>query len=77
MRDRRRGGGVALYIREAFVAIGIENNDEVECLWVRIKKANKADILLGVCYRPPIQEEEVDNLLYKQLEFQVHQPLFL
>ncbi|RMC20255.1 hypothetical protein DUI87_01101 [Hirundo rustica rustica] len=36
---------------------------------VRIKgKANKADILLGVCYCPPNQEEEVDNLFYKQLE---------
>ncbi|TRZ06974.1 hypothetical protein HGM15179_020133 [Zosterops borbonicus] len=31
-------------------------------------KANKADIILGVCYRPPDQEEEVDNLFYKQLE---------
>ncbi|TRZ08490.1 hypothetical protein HGM15179_018622 [Zosterops borbonicus] len=71
-RDRKgvKGGGVALYIREAFDAIGIETNDDgVECLWVRIKgKVNKADILLGVCYRPPNQEEEVDNLFYKQLE---------
>ena len=70
-RDRKgsRGGGVALYIREAFGAIGIEMNDDgVECLWVRIKgKADKADILLGVCYRPPNQGEEVDNLFYKQL----------
>ncbi|RMC06743.1 hypothetical protein DUI87_16189 [Hirundo rustica rustica] len=71
-RDRkgRRGGGVALYIGEALVAMEIKTNDsEVECLWVRIKgKANKADILLGVCYRPPKQEEEVDNLFYQQLE---------
>ncbi|RMC06925.1 hypothetical protein DUI87_16376 [Hirundo rustica rustica] len=69
-RKRRRGGGVAFYIRECFDTIGIETNEDgVECLWVRIKgKANKADILLGVCYRPPNQEEEVDNLLYKQLE---------
>lgn len=37
-----------------------------ECLWVRIKA--KADILLGACYRLPDQEEEVDNLLYKQPE---------
>ncbi|TRZ14453.1 hypothetical protein HGM15179_012649 [Zosterops borbonicus] len=71
-RDKsgRRGGGVTLYIKEAFDAKGIETKEDgVECLWVRIKgKANKADILLGVCYRPPNQEEEVDNLLYKQLE---------
>ncbi|RMC11971.1 hypothetical protein DUI87_11104 [Hirundo rustica rustica] len=57
-------------IKKAFGAIGIETNgDGVECLWVRIKgKANKADILLGVCYHPPSQEEEVDNLFHKQLE---------
>ncbi|KAF4793362.1 hypothetical protein TURU_112092 [Turdus rufiventris] len=71
-RDRkgRRGGGMALYIGEAFDAIGIEmNDDEVQCLWVRIKgKANKADTLLGVCYHPPNQEEEVNNLFYKQLD---------
>ncbi|RMB94617.1 hypothetical protein DUI87_29432 [Hirundo rustica rustica] len=52
------------------IIVGIETNEDgVECLWVRIKgKANKAGILLGVCYCPPIQEEEVDNLFYKQLE---------
>ncbi|TRZ25108.1 hypothetical protein HGM15179_002011 [Zosterops borbonicus] len=71
-RDRkgRRGGGMALYIKKVFDSIGIETNEDgVECLWVRIKgKANKADIVLGVCYHPPHQEEEVDNLFYKQLE---------
>ncbi|TRZ14270.1 hypothetical protein HGM15179_012835 [Zosterops borbonicus] len=71
-RDRkgRRGGGLALYIKKAFDSIDIETNEDGdECLWVRIKgRANKADIVLGVCYRPPIQEEEVGNLFYKQLE---------
>ena len=71
---------MALYIKEAFGAMGIESNgDKVKCLWVPIKgKANKADILLGVCYHPPKQEEEeVSNLLYEQLMFQDHEPLFL
>ncbi|RMC15026.1 hypothetical protein DUI87_07205 [Hirundo rustica rustica] len=69
-RKGRRGGGVALYVRKAFDAIDVTiSNDEDECLWIRIKgKANKADILLEVCYRPPRQEEDVDNLFYKQLE---------
>ncbi|TRZ14352.1 hypothetical protein HGM15179_012749 [Zosterops borbonicus] len=69
-RKGRRGGGVALHIREVFDAMGIETNEDgVECLWVRIQgKASKADILLGVCYYPPNQEEEVDNLFYNQLE---------
>ncbi|RMC01170.1 hypothetical protein DUI87_22261 [Hirundo rustica rustica] len=70
-RDRKgqRGAGVALYIKRALDTIGIETKEDgVERLWVRIKgKANKADVLLGVCYRPPSQEEEVDNLFYKQL----------
>ncbi|GAB0207083.1 hypothetical protein GRJ2_003173900 [Grus japonensis] len=30
-------------------------------------KANKADILLGVCYRPPNQDEEADEAFYKGL----------
>ena len=31
-------------------------------LWVRIRgKANKADIMVGVCYRPPNQDEEADR----------------
>jgi len=29
-------------------------------------KTNKADILLGVCYRPPNQEDEVDEVYYKR-----------
>ncbi|GAB0210105.1 hypothetical protein GRJ2_003476300 [Grus japonensis] len=69
-RDRqgRRGGGVALYVRECFDCIELDDCDKVECLWVRMRgKANKADILLGVCYRPPNQDEEADEAFYKRL----------
>ncbi|GAB0208309.1 hypothetical protein GRJ2_003296600 [Grus japonensis] len=70
-RDRqgRRGGGVALYVRECFDCLELDDGDErVECLWIRIRgKANKADILLGVCYRPSNQDEEADEIFYKQL----------
>ncbi|GAB0204011.1 hypothetical protein GRJ2_002866700 [Grus japonensis] len=45
-----------------------DGDDRVECLWVRIRgKASKADILLGVCYKPPNQDEETDEIFYKQL----------
>ncbi|GAB0176377.1 hypothetical protein GRJ2_000102900 [Grus japonensis] len=30
-------------------------------------KANKADVMVGVCYRPPNQDEEADEIVYKQL----------
>ncbi|KAK4829954.1 hypothetical protein QYF61_008085 [Mycteria americana] len=70
-RDRRgrRGGGVALYVRECLDSLELDDRDDrVECLWVRIRgKANKADIVVGVCYRPPNQDEETDELFYKQL----------
>lgn len=29
---------------------------------------NKTDIIMGVCYRPLNQDEEVDNTLYRQLD---------
>ena len=70
-RDRqgRRGGGVALYVRECFDCLEPDDGDDrVECLWVRIRgKANKADIMVGVCYRPPNQDEEADEIFSKQL----------
>ncbi|KAK4831824.1 hypothetical protein QYF61_019347 [Mycteria americana] len=70
-RDRRgrRGGGVALYVRECLDSLELDDGDDrVECLWVRIRgKANKADIVVGVCYRPPNQDEQTDELFYKQL----------
>ncbi|MCQ4078480.1 endonuclease/exonuclease/phosphatase family protein [Klebsiella pneumoniae] len=70
-RDRqgRRGGGVALYVRESFSATEIVTGDDnIESLWVKIRgRADKADILVGVCYRPPNQDEETDEVFYKQL----------
>jgi len=70
-RDRRgkSGSGVALYIRGCFDCRDLNDcDDKVKCLWVRMRrKANKADILLGVCYRPPNQDEEVDEAFYKWL----------
>jgi len=65
-RDKRgkRGSGVALYVRDCFDCIELDNcDDKVECLWVKTSgKANKADVPLGVCYRPPRQDEEADEV---------------
>jgi len=71
-RPTRRGGGVALYVREQLECIefGLGANEErVERLWVRIKgQAHTGDITVGVYYRPPDQEEEIDEAFYKQLQ---------
>ncbi|PKU44969.1 mitochondrial fission process protein 1 [Limosa lapponica baueri] len=70
-RDKqgRRGSGVALYVGECFGCLVLNDGDErVECLWVRIRgKANKADIMVGVCYSPPNQAEEEEEIFCEQL----------
>ncbi|GAB0190837.1 mitochondrial enolase superfamily member 1 [Grus japonensis] len=65
----RRGAGVALYVRECFDCLEVDDGDNrVECLWVRIRgKANKADIMVSVCFRLPNQDEGTDEIFYKQL----------
>jgi len=51
-----------MYVRECFDSIELNDcDDKVEFLRVKMRgKANKAYILLGVFYRPPSQDEEVD-----------------
>ena len=68
-RQRKKGGGVALYVRECFdVTELMAGDDEVESLWVKIGgRADKADIVVGICYRPPNQDEETDELFCEQL----------
>ena len=68
-RQGRRGGCVALYVRECFdVTELMAGDDKVESLWVKIRgRADKADIPVGSCYRPPNQDEETDEVLYEQL----------
>ncbi|RMC19589.1 hypothetical protein DUI87_03148 [Hirundo rustica rustica] len=70
-RSVRQGGGVALYVREQLECIKFSPgaDESVESLWVRIKgQADMGDTVVGVYYRPPDQEEEVDKAFYGQLE---------
>ena len=48
-------------------------DEPTESLWVRIKEQNNiGDIVVGVCYRPPDQEEQVDEAFYRELEVASH-----
>lgn len=62
IRDQqgRRGFRYLLYVRECSDCLELDvGTSRVECLWVRIKgKANRADLLMGISYRPPSQDEE-------------------
>jgi len=68
-RQGRRGGRVALYVREYFDCLELSNGDDrIQSSRVRIRgNINKADIMVGVCYKPPNQDEEADKIFYKQL----------
>ena len=57
------------YVKESFDCLELNDGDgRAECLQVRIRgKTDKADIMLGVCYRAPNQDEEADKVFCKQL----------
>ena len=55
----KRGGGVALYIKEdlTFTSQRLQqynvSNRNNECLWVHVVRENAKDIIIGTVYRPP------------------------
>ena len=67
-RQGRGGGGAALHVGECFDCLELNDGDNrVKCLWVKTsRKTNKADTMVGVCCRPPNQDEEADKIFYKQ-----------
>ena len=73
-RDRRerRGRGVALYVKKTLQSeeLSLKNSHEqVESLWVRIgERGNKGNLVVGVYYRPPDQEELIDEAFFLQLQ---------
>ena len=60
---------MALYVRDCYDCFEHKySEDGVECLCVRIRgKANRADVIVGVYYRPPNQDREVDEIFYRHL----------
>lgn len=77
-RQSRRGGWIALYNRECFDCIEIgDEDDKVECIWVRITgNVSRADVMVGVCWRPPSQEQ-ADEVFHKQLAEAAQSTAFL
>ncbi|CAM5177685.1 unnamed protein product [Eretmochelys imbricata] len=69
-RQGRKGGGVALYVREQYDCseLKYETAEKPESLWIKFRSvSNKGDVVVGVCYRPPDQGDEVDEALFWQL----------
>jgi len=69
-RQGRRGGSVALYVKDQLECMELRlglDEEPMESLWVKIKgRTGLGDITVGVCYRPPDQDEQADEALYRQ-----------
>ncbi|KAM9591177.1 uncharacterized protein ACIBXB_006074 isoform 2-T3 [Morphnus guianensis] len=70
-RQGRREGCVALYVNDQLECMELclmMDKEPNESLWVRIKgRAGTGDIIVGVCYRSPDQEDRADEALYRQI----------
>ena len=77
-RQGRQGGGIALYVSEQLecMELYLGMDEELkESLWVRITgRAGTGDIIVGVCYRPPDQEDQADETPFRQKRPHVHKP---
>jgi len=77
-RPARRGGGVGLYMREQLECIELclgADEERVESLWVRNK--GQVHTVVGVYYRPPDQEEKVNEAFYRQLKVASQSHIFV
>jgi len=70
-RQGRCRGGVALYVKGQLECMELHlgmDEEPTESLQVKIKgRAGTGDITVGVCYRPPDQDERADEALYRQI----------
>lgn len=70
-RQGRWGGGISLYISDQLkcVELCLGMDESWQTSWVRIKgRAGTSDITVEVSYRPPNEEDHVNEALYQQIE---------
>ena len=69
-REGRRGGGVALYVKDtlnSYVNTAIKTDSNTESLWIDIIIGRKK-FVLGIIYRPPDMGAEASASLLQELE---------
>ncbi|GAB0203450.1 mitochondrial enolase superfamily member 1 [Grus japonensis] len=72
-KDRqRRRGGVVLYVKENLECIEFNYancENPIECLWVKIRRfISKGDLTVGICYRPPNQDDKANKAVFGSLK---------
>jgi len=68
--NKRRGGGVAIYIRNEMNPVSVSEVNSCkfeESLWCRIN-CNGQETLIGICYRPPNSSISNDECLFSMID---------
>ena len=68
-RENRRGGGVAMYVRDSLqcsVNSKIKTDNKAESLWVDIKEGAQS-VVLGLVYRPPNASDEINSSIWQEI----------
>ncbi|GAB0202510.1 hypothetical protein GRJ2_002716600 [Grus japonensis] len=74
-RQDRRGRGVSPSVSMTSCSAWNSTWGWMRSLWVRIKGSTGArEVIAGICYRPPKQEDRADEALYRQEQPHVHKP---
>ena len=71
MITRRRGRGVALCVKEWRDCEELtlrSSQEQVDSLWIKIRDEIKGKLVVKVHYRPPDQEDSVDEVFLLQLQ---------
>ena len=69
-RDHRKGGGVALYVRDTLQCClndKIKTDGKTETLWVDIKDGSQT-VVMGVVYRPPNTTNDSNTALWQEID---------
>uniref|UniRef100_A0A670IGU3 Reverse transcriptase domain-containing protein n=1 Tax=Podarcis muralis TaxID=64176 RepID=A0A670IGU3_PODMU len=70
-RPDKKGGGVALYVRDVYTCEEIQDlepQSQSESIWVKIKgEKNNRDLIVGVYYRSPSQTKDIDDAFLEQI----------
>ena len=70
-RSSKRGGGVAVYVRENLNVQEIPEIDYLrpsEYIWIKLIGEENEGLNIGVCYRPPASDSSVNTILFKNIK---------
>lgn len=69
-RSSKRGGGVAVYVKENLNVQEVPQSDQCmssEDIWIKVIGEHEEGLNIGVCYRPPAADSSVNTMLIKNI----------